>query len=213
MAKTKVLVLGAGGAIASHVIKFLKDKENIRLTLFARDAKQLMSIKGVDIKIVEGDVLNREQLSNAIIGQDIVYANLSGPVDKMAKQITDTMQANQVHRLIFVTSLGIYDEVPGAFGKWNNKMIGSELVRYRKAADFIEASKLDYTLVRPAWLTDKEEINYETTQKREPFKGTEVSRKSVGAFIADVIEHPEKEIKTSVGLNKPGTERDKPAFY
>ncbi|MBN8853712.1 MAG: NAD-dependent dehydratase [Sphingobacteriales bacterium 50-39] len=213
MEKTKVLVLGAGGAIAGHVITFLVKNENIHLTLFAREASQIPGVHGKNISKVVGDVLNREQLSQAVEGQNIVYANLSGTVEKMAKEIVLTMQANRVHRLIFVTSLGIYDEVPGPFGKWNNKMIGSELVRYRKAADVIEASGLDYTIIRPAWLTDNDEVNYETTQKNEPFKGTEVSRKSVGSFIAEIIQHPEKEVKASVGVNKPGTEGAKPSFY
>jgi uncharacterized protein YbjT (DUF2867 family) len=87
-------------------------------------------------------------------------------------------------------AVGDYDEVPGTFGKWNYRMIGSALKTYRKLSDIIEASNLDYTLVRPAWLTDNDEVDYELTQKREPFKGTEVSRKSVAAFIADrLTEH------------------------
>lgn len=131
----------------------------------------------------------------------------------MAKQIVGCMQVNAVRRLIFVASLGIYNEVPGAFGKWNNKMIGSALTTYRKAANIVEASDLDYTVVRPGWLTDNNEVIYELTQKGEPFKGTEVSRKSVAAFITDVIGHPEKEVKASVGISKPGTDGDKPAFY
>jgi len=213
MEKTKVLILGAGGAIAGHVITFLVKNENIYLTLFAREASKVPEVRGKNIRKVVGDVLNREQLNQAIEGQSMVYANLSGPVDKMAKEIVRAMKANQVHRLIFVTSLGIYNEVPGPFGKWSNKMIGSELVRYRQAADVIEASGLDYTILRPAWLTDNDEVDYETTQKSEPFKGTEVSRKSVGSFIAEIIQHPEREVEANVGINKPGTEGDKPSFY
>ncbi|MBN9379124.1 MAG: SDR family oxidoreductase [Chitinophagaceae bacterium] len=213
MKKTNVLILGAGGQIAKHVIEFLQEKENIHLTLFLRNAQQIKTTKGSAINIIEGDVLNKNELDAAVKGQGIVYANLAGNVDKMAKQVVDAMEANGVKRLIFVTSLGIYNEVPGAFGKWNNKMIGSSLVTYRKAADKIETSNLDYTIVRPAWLTDNDEVDYELTQKGEVFKGTEVSRKSVASFIADIIVHPEREVKASVGVDKPGTEGGKPAFY
>lgn len=212
MKQTKVLILGAGGAIAQHVVDFLLKKKNIELTLFARNENQLNAYKS-SARIIVGDVLNTEDLNNAVKGQDIVYANLAGSIDKQAKQIVESMQTNNDQRLIFVTSLGIYDEVPGAFGKWNNSMIGSALKTYRKAADFIEASGLDYTIVRPAWLQDENEVDYETTQKGEAFKGTEVSRKSVAAFIADVIEHPEKESKANVGVNKPNTDGSKPSFY
>jgi uncharacterized protein YbjT (DUF2867 family) len=74
------------------------------------------------------------------------------------------MDDEAVKRLIFVTSLGIYKKVPGKFGEWNEAIIGADLVRYRQAADIIENSDLDYTIVRPSWLTDKEETDYETTQ-------------------------------------------------
>jgi len=209
---TKVLILGAGGAIAHHVISFLTENENIELTLFARNAEQVDSFKS-STKIIEGDVLSKEDISNAIKGQEIVYANLAGNVDKMATAISETMIQQGVKRLVFVTCLGVYDEVAGKFGEWNNRMIGSELVRYGKATRIIEKSGLDYTVVRPSWLTDKDETDYETTQKGEPFRGTEVARKAVGAYIADIIQHPEKDIKASVGVNKPGVYGDKPAFY
>lgn len=205
-------MLGAGGAIAQHVIEFLNNKGNIGLTLFARNTKQLEDFTS-SAKIIKGDVLNKEDLNNAVKGQDIVYANLSGPVDKMAKEIVAAMNANGVKRLIFVTSLGIYKEVAGKFGEWNERMIGSDLIPYRKAADIIEASSLDYTVVRPSWLTNNDETDYETTQKGTPFKGTEVARKAVAAYITDIIEHSGKDVKASVGVNKPGVYGDKPAFY
>lgn len=210
--KTKVLVLGANGAIAQHVIEFLSNQENIELTLFARNAGQLVKFKS-SANIIEGNVLNQNDLNSALQGQDIVYANLSGAVDKMAKEIVSAMNTNGVKRLIFVTSLGIYKEVVGKFGEWNEMMIGSDLIPYRKAADIIEGSSLDYTIVRPSWLTNHNETNYETTQKGEPFIGTEVARKAVASYITSLIEQPDKDLKASVGVNKPGVYGDKPAFY
>jgi uncharacterized protein YbjT (DUF2867 family) len=99
-----------------------------------------------------------------------------------------------VKRLIFVASLGIYDEVPGKFGAWNHRQIGAYLPPFRRAADAIEASGLEYSILRPAWLTDKDEVDYETTERDEPFKGTEVSRKSV----ADLIFWTQLDAKTTL---------------
>jgi len=209
----KVLILGASGAIAQHTLEKLQKDGNVELTLFARNTNHIQLFANAQTKIVEGDVLNSTDLDNAIKGQDIVYANLAGSVDKMAEAIVKSMDKNGIKRLIFVTSLGIYNEVPGKFGEWNNRMIGAALKTYRKAADVIEASDLDYTVVRPAWLQDEDEVDYETTQKSEPFKGTEVSRKSVGYYIADLIENPKKDVKASVGVDKPGTDGNKPSFY
>ncbi len=87
---------------------------------------------------------------------DLVYANLAGSnIEDQAKTVVKAMNANGIKRLIWVSSLGIYDEVPGKFGEWNKNILGSYLTIYRAAADQITASNLDYTIIRPAWLTNK----------------------------------------------------------
>ncbi len=79
-------------------------------------------------------------------------------------------------------ALGIYQEVPGTFGEWNEAIIGEDPKRHRRAADAIEASGLDYTILRPAWLTDEDEMDYKTTGRDEPFKGAAASRKRVAGL-------------------------------
>ncbi|MEJ7453595.1 NAD(P)H-binding protein, partial [Staphylococcus xylosus] len=112
---------------------------------------------------------------------------------------------NNVKRLIFVTSIGIYNEVPGNFGLWVQDQISDYLVIYRKAADIIEQTDLDYTIFRPAWLTHTNEIDYEITKKDEPFKGTEVSRKSVAAIAVQIAKDPALYSRDNIGINKPNT--------
>jgi putative NADH-flavin reductase len=73
-----VIILGASGNIAKHVIDILIKKEDISLTLFLRNKSRLGNNDITKCRIVEGDVLNYNQLKEAIKGQDIVYANLSG---------------------------------------------------------------------------------------------------------------------------------------
>ncbi|HAT1575895.1 TPA: SDR family oxidoreductase [Raoultella ornithinolytica] len=209
----KVLVLGASGQIARHVIDQLADKPGVTQTLFARQPEKITQPHPANSRIIMGDVLNHAALEQAMVGQDVVYANLTGEdLDLQAKAVIAAMKATGVRRLIFVLSLGIYDEVPGKFGEWNNVIIGEPLRPFRRAADAIEASGLDYTILRPAWLTDEDTIDYELTTRNEPFKGTVVSRKSVAALIADMIDKPEKHISENIGVNQPGTDGDKPYF-
>lgn len=209
----KVLVLGAGGQIARWVIEMLADNGDVHLTLFLRHTRKLRGNTPQNAQIVQGDVLNKNQLDRAMAGQNIVYANLTGnDIDHQAKNIVEAMSAVGVKRLIFVASLGIYDEVLGKFGEWNRREIGAYLPPFRRAADVIEASGLDYTILRPAWLTGEDEVDYETTKRNEPFRGTEVSRKSVADLIARVISSPELSTRSNLGVNKPGTEGDKPSF-
>lgn len=208
-----VLILGASGQIAQWVIRSLATEKNIQQTLLLRDPKKLTGKEPANAKVVIGNVLDKKLLKDAVAGQDIVYANLTGEdLDKQAQAVIAAMNAAGVKRLIFVLSLGIYDEVPGKFGEWNNDIIGEDLKPFRRAADAIETSGLDYTILRPAWLTDEDEVDYETTEKGQPFRGTVVSRRSVGDLISQIIVDPARHTGGNLGLNKPGSDGDKPYF-
>lgn len=208
-----VLILGASGQIAQWVVKALAGHPNLSQTLLLRDPKKLTGQEPANSKVVIGNVLDKKLLKQAMAGQDIVYANLSGEdLDKQALAVIAAMQAAGVKRLVFVLSLGIYDEVPGKFGEWNRTLISEDLKPYRRTADAIEASGLDYTILRPAWLMDEDEVDYETTAKGQDFKGTVVSRKSVGDFVAKLIMNPEWHVGENMGVNKPNTDGDKPYF-
>ena len=189
-----VLILGASGNIAKHVIDILCKKDDINLTLFLRNARRLRNNDVSKCRIVEGDVLNYVQLKDVVAGQDIVYGNLSGELEAMAKNIVKAMEEKGVKRLVFISSIGIYD-VP----------LKPVLKPYRKAADVIEGSNLEYTILRPTWFTNADEVDYETTRKGEPEKGSIVSQKSLAKLIATIIISPEKYIRESLGVNKPNS--------
>lgn len=218
---TTIAVLGANGRIARIAEDMLLAHDDIELTLFIHTEDEL----GADIKdnprvtVVKGDAKNPDDVLNAINGADEVYANLAATQDSsadiipMAKAVVDMMDKAGIKRLVWISSLGIYNEVPGEFGAWNANILGDYLVNYRKAVDVIEASDLDYTIIRPAWLTDKDEVDFEITEKGELFRGTEVSRKSVASEVVELLLDPDKEVRTSIGLDKPGTDGDKPEWY
>jgi hypothetical protein len=58
-------------------------------------------------------VLDKEILHSTMPRQDAVYANLAGAMAQQAQAIVNTMPAAGVKRLIFISSMGIYGEVPG----------------------------------------------------------------------------------------------------
>lgn len=211
----QVLILGANDQIARIVAKRLLSETDHDLTLYLRRSKRLKQVDPQRETVIDGDVNDTPKLTEAMRGQDIVYANLGGILENQAQSIVDAMHAAGVKQLIFVSGLGIYDEVPGKFGKWNNQMVGPERVDSRKAADILEKSDLDYTLLRCAWMTDDDVVDYETTEKGEPFKGTIISRKSVANLIVNLIQKPKLHVRESVGVNQPNTDGDKPrsAFY
>ena len=188
-----VIILGASGNIAKHVIDLLVKKEDINLTLYLRNKNRLRNNDVSKCCIIEGDVLNIDQLKVAINGQDIVYINLAGDLEAMANNIIKAMRETGVKRIIAISSIGIYDNP-----------LRPVLKPYRKLADVLEASGLEYTILRTTWFINADEVDYEITHKGEPEKGSEISKKSLATFISNIIESPEKHVCENLGINKPG---------
>jgi uncharacterized protein YbjT (DUF2867 family) len=195
---TNVLILGANGSIARVAIDLFLKETDAQLTLYLRNSSRIKNMNPRRVKVIEGDVLGFEKLKEAMIGQEVVYANLAGSLERMAKNVVEAMNATEVKRLIWISSMGIYDEVPG-------QRYSSILGRYRNSAEIIEASELDYTILRPGWFTNKDEIDYEITQKGEPFKGHDISRKSLADLIVKLALTPGLEVRHSLGVSKPNS--------
>ena len=170
----KVVVLGAHGQVAQIAERFMFADKDVKTSLFLRDAKR-MADKANEATIFEGSATDAAQLEKAMKGQDIVYANLGGKddIDLEAEATIEAMHNANVKRLIWISTLGIYDEVPGKFGEWNKETLGDYITEYAKAAKRIEDSDLDYTIIRPTWMTDKNEVDYEKSKKGEKNKDTE----------------------------------------
>ncbi|NOK18632.1 NAD(P)H-binding protein [Corallococcus carmarthensis] len=190
-----VLILGANGQLARNTTRvFLRDTD-AKLTLYLRRASRLRNPDPGRVRIVEGDVLERAALEAAMKGQDVVYANLAGAMKAQAEFIVSAMRASNVRRLIFISSMGIYGEVPG-------ERYQSVLDPYRDSAAVIEASDLDYTLLRPGWFTHDREVRYELTQKGEPFKGHDVSLDSLSDLIVKLATTQGMESRKSLGVSR-----------
>ncbi len=191
----KILILGANGQLARHTTRFFLKHPEVQLTLYLRRANRLKNPDPSRVTILEGDVLDVERLKRAMQGQDVVYANLAGAMELQAKSIVNAMHATGVKRLIFISSMGIYDDVPGQ--RYHNA-----LDPYRDSAAVVEASDLDYTILRPGWFTHEDEISYQVTQKGEPFKGHDASLNSLSDLIVKLALTPGMEIRHSLGVSR-----------
>jgi uncharacterized protein YbjT (DUF2867 family) len=97
------------------------------------------------------------------------------------------------HDVVYA-SLGIYGEVPGE--------------RYRSVIDpqgdsaaVIEASDLDYTILRPRWFSNDERVSYHLTKKGEPFKGHDVTLNSLSDLIVKLASTPGLHVRESIGVS------------
>lgn len=191
---THVLILGANGQLARNATGFFLERTECLLTLYLRRSSRLRNPGPSRVTIVDGDVTDRAKLATAMKGQDVVYANLAGDMAAQATVIVETMQSQGPKRLIFVSSMGIYGEVPG-------DRYSAVLDPYRDAAAIVEASNLDYTVLRPGWFTREDVIDYKLTRKGEPFRGHDVSLNSLSDLIVRLATTPGMEVRQSLGVS------------
>lgn len=209
----KILILGAHGQIAQLVRTRLLGETDATLTLYLRQAKRLSQVDPQRETVVEGDVNDYTTLKAAMAGQDLVLADLGGTFEPMAQNIVRAMSETGVQRLLYITGLGLYHELPAKFGAWLERSIGHAVMEdTRRAAKLIEDSSLNYTIIRAGYMTNKDEIDYELTEKGETFKGTTISRKSIADLIVKIAKNPTLHSRSSLGITKAGTDGDTPVY-
>lgn len=216
-----VAIIGAYGQIARLVEDYILDNEqDIHLTLFLRHSARLNKLQdNPQVTIIDGDANDPEDLRKAIKGQDLVFVAFvdHGEDAKLTQNVIKIMDEEGVKRLISSNILGIYDEVPGKFGDYNRNVCFGGKVEPDNAMvlsdKYIEDSDLDYTVLRLAWLNDRDNTDYTVTKKGEQYVGVSVSRKGVADVVEKIIIDPDKWNKESIGFADPATQgSDKPVY-
>lgn len=196
--KAQILIIGANGSVAKVATQGFLVGTNANLKLFLRDSARLAEVAQQNpskITLIEGDALDINALKNAMKNVNVVYANLSGSdIKQMAQTIITAMKETGLKRLIWIGSYGVYDS--------ENV---SHRSRHAEPIRLIETSGLDYTIIRPQWFSNADEIDYELTKKGEVFKNPNayISRKSIAHLVIRLCVEPNFGIKESFGINKP----------
>ena len=196
--KVSVLIIGANGSVAKVATQGFLAGTNANLKLYLRDSSRLSSVAKQNpsrVQLIEGDALDKSALIKAMQGVNVVYANLAGSdIKQMAQTIIEAMKEAGQKRLIWIGSMGVYDS--------ENV---SHRSRHAEPVKLIEASGLDYTIIRPQWFSHADEIDYELTKKGEAFKNpsAQISRKSIAHLVIRLCLEQDFGIKESFGINKP----------
>lgn len=158
----KVMVFGATGKTGDHCWrKAVAAKHDV--TVFGRSVERRYAQESINK--VQGDVLDAQAVSQAVIGQDAVLVCL-GPVglkDRVtlstgAANIREAMLAHGVKRLVIVSAAGVGDSwkrIP-----WYSKVLFSTILRtvlaeHAREEEIFADERLDWTAVRAAVLTEK----------------------------------------------------------
>lgn len=213
-----VLIIAANGQISRIIEDRVLDEakfDDVHLSLFLRDKSRLSNLANDSrVTLIEGSLDSQADLNEAVKNQDLVFV---GVVDHTSdnhqtKNVVAAMKTAGVQRLVYTNVLGIYDEVPGAYGEWNKQTIGGGLPSALRSDQIMEESGLDYTTLRLPWLNDRE-VKYEITHKEEPYLGVSGSRKSIADVVLRIIDNPDFLKNDSVGIADPDTQgEDRPVY-
>ncbi|MCH5465528.1 NAD(P)H-binding protein [Levilactobacillus tujiorum] len=198
---TNVLIIGATGSVGSVTRQYFLDHTDDQLTLMARNTDRLGRLSDRE-QAIAGSVTDEATLQTALRGQDVVFAALSGNLSGMAKSLVAAMDASGVQRLLFIASMGIYNEIPASLGASGNLRNNPMLQGYRAAADVVEASDLNYTVIRPGWFDNGSDTDYQVTKKGEPFGGHDVSRQSIADLVVRLAHDETLGSRDSLGINR-----------
>lgn len=221
----KLAILAANGQISRIVENRILNEDqfkDVELTLLLRNASRLNDLKdNPRVTLIEGNLNNPDDVEKAVQGQDMVFNAVIHHDDaghnRPTHNIINAMKKDGVNRLILTNLLGIYDEVPGEFGKWNRDTCFGGIVSDDNAAvvsDRLAAeSGLDYTTLRLPWLNDRDEVKYTITHKDDEFVGVSGSRQSIADVVLKIVAAPSFGSNDSLGIADPDTQGNNRPVY
>lgn len=203
-----ILLLGATGTAGSAITKKLLSDTDYHVTLFARHAADKFSDSS-RTTVVNGDAENIEDLKKAMQGQDVVYCAISGEaLPQIAKNIVAAMDECGVNRLIFMGAVGIYNEIPDEIDGEDNLDNEPAQLPNRQAVDIVEASDLNYTVLRPGYLREGEENDFVLSVKGEAAKGYITTIPSLVKLAVQLISDKSLYARGSVSITRDATKED-----
>jgi uncharacterized protein YbjT (DUF2867 family) len=136
-----------------------------QVTALVREPSKL-DVSFANLQVIQGDVLNQNQVLKVLEGQDVAMVALGGkpgqnqrPCAQGTKNILSGMKQLRIKRIIAVTSLGIGDS-RGQAGFFFEKILVPLLLKAEFAdkelqEKYITESTLEYVIARPSGLTNK----------------------------------------------------------
>ncbi len=196
----KICILGATGGTGRKLIQESLAAEH-DISVLARTPADLAGLKD-RIHVHHGDVLDPQALDNVIQGRDAILSALGvrGTLltgrrnitlySRSIKNIIHAMQKHSVKRFVGVTMSGA-EVLPGQpkimpIFRFLLRGYMEDILRMEAQ---LEQTGLEWTIVRPANLTDGEKTGaFRTWTERYPPKVFKISRADVAVFMLNCLE-------------------------
>lgn len=161
----KISLLGATGRVGSIILENIVTNE-IHVNVLTRDHNRL-KINSPYISIVEGDVLNKNVLAEALKGSSLVLSALNtngtNTLSLATPLIVEEMKNNQIKRIITIGTAGILQarSEPHLYrfqSKESRRKTTLDAEDHLMAYKYLKESSLDWTIVCPTYLPNGERL-------------------------------------------------------
>lgn len=211
----QLIVFGATGKTGQQIVtQALQRGHSVRA--FVRDPAKLRMAHD-KLEIVTGDVLEADVVGRAlsepadavVSALGIYHREPRTELSDGTRNIVTGMERHGIARLAIVSSLGVGDSKgQGNFLARNlQKILLSQVLADKERQEaLIRASALDWTVVRPPQLTDRDRVAdnvaaWQGASPRRPKLTWKTSRATVASFILDAVEN-DKYSKAAVNISE-----------
>lgn len=188
----KIIIFGATGGVGQHVVAQALEAGH-DVTVFVRARHK---VTAQNVHIIEGDAFNRDAVIAASAGHDAIISCLGSTegeqkdtsLQTMGENIAAALQENNISRIVYCASAGVFGEIPGPEGEMVMKMLEKPLKDHKAALDAIMATNVVYTIARPMGLVDTAlELDYVEKAQGVPTTSRSIPRASVAHFIVKAL--------------------------
>jgi len=193
-----ILVFGGTRGTGLEIVKLLVTRGD-DVTVFVRPTSDRSQLAPLGVTFAVGDALDAQSVEGAFRSGtfETVISSLGSrrgdsPVDDVGTiNVTDAAKATGVERILMVSSLGAgesLDLLP-FYVKW---ILGAGLERKTTAENYIRASGLDYTIIRPGGLQNEPATGVgEVLEEGQPIKVKSIPRAEVARLLVLALDDPD----------------------
>jgi uncharacterized protein len=193
-----ILILGATGRVGGQIVNYaLHDRHHV--TALVRTPEKIQ-INNENLTIIQGNVLNKEDIVRAMHGIDVVISALNTDgvttLSESMPHIIEAMENEGIQRIITVGTAGILQSrtspdllrYQSSESKRKSTRAAEE---HHKVYDLLKQSTLEWTICCPTYLPDWESLGeYRVERDFLPVGGVKIS-------VSDTAEFTYKQIKNN----------------
>ncbi|MDF2791939.1 MAG: hypothetical protein K0S80_5041 [Neobacillus sp.] len=202
-----ILVLGATGRVGSQIVTYaLHDRHQV--TVIVRTPEKIQ-INNENLTIIQGNVLNKNDIALAMSGIDVVISALNtdgtNTLSESMPLIIEAMVNEGIKRIITIGTAGILQSrtTPNSLryqSSESKRKSTRAAEEHHKVYDILKQSHLDWTIVCPTYLPDGEKVGkYRIERNFLPEGGAKISVPDTAEFTFKQINASDY-IKSRVGI-------------